>query len=163
MWKKLQGWEGKLLSQAGREVLIKVVVQALLIYTMSCFKLPTGLCREIEGLIKKFFWGQRGDSRKIHWIKWEDLCKPKAQGGMEFKDLLKFNDALLAKQTWRLLHDKSSLFYRVFKAKYFPHSSVMEATNPSSSSYAWKSVLRGREVIKRGAIWWIGDGKSAAI
>ena len=58
---------------------------------------------------------------------------------------------------------KSSLFYRVFKAKYLPNSSVMEATNPSSSSYAWKSVLRGREVIKRGAIWRIGDGKSAAI
>ena len=51
----------------------------------------------------------------------------------------------------------------MFKAKYFPNSSVMEATNPCSSSYAWKSVLRGREVIKRGAIWWIGDGKSAAI
>lgn len=66
VWKKLQGWEGKLLSQAGREVLIKVVAQALLTYTMSCFKLPAGLCHEIEGLIRKFFWGQRGDSRKIH-------------------------------------------------------------------------------------------------
>ena len=121
VWKKLQGWEGKLLSQAGREVLIKAVAQALPTYTMSCFKLHAGLCHEIEGLIKKKIWGQRGDSRKIHWIKWEDLYK-------------------------------SSLFYQVFKAKYFPHSSVMEATNPSSSSYAWKSVLRGRDVIKRGAI-----------
>ena len=45
---------------------------------------------------------------------------------------------------------KSSLFYRVFKANYFPNSSVMEATNPSSSSYAWKSVLRGREVKREG-------------
>lgn len=84
-------------------------------------------------------------------------------GGVGFKDLSKFNDVLLAKQTWQLLHDKSSLFYRVFKAKYFPNSSVIEATNLSSSSYAWKSVLRGREVIKRGAIWRIGVGKSAAI
>ena len=25
VWKKLQGWEGKLLSQAGREILIKAV------------------------------------------------------------------------------------------------------------------------------------------
>ena len=114
VWKKLQGWEWKLLSQAGREVLIKAVAQTLPIYTMSCFKLPVGLCHEIEGLIRKFFWDQRRDSRKVHWIKWEDLCKLKAQGGMEFKDLLKFNNALLAKQTWHLLHDKSSLFYRVF-------------------------------------------------
>ena len=39
----------------------------------------------------------------------------------------------------------------------------MEVTNLSSASYAWKSILRGREVIKRGVIWWIGDGRSSAI
>ena len=57
VWKKLQGWEGKLLSQARREVLIKAVAQALPTYTMSCFKLLIGLCHDIEALIKKFFWG----------------------------------------------------------------------------------------------------------
>ena len=82
---------------------------------------------------------------------------------MGFKDLARFNDALLAKQTWRLLHDKTSLFYRVFKAKFFPNGSIMEATNPSSASYAWCSILRGREVIKRGAVWRIGDGRSVDI
>ena len=80
------------------EVLIKAVAQALLTYTMSCFKLPIGLCHEIETLIKKKkIWGQRGESRKVHWIKWEELCKPKTQGGMGFTDLAWFNDALLAK------------------------------------------------------------------
>ena len=48
MWRKLQGWEGKLLSQAGREVLIKAVIQAIPTYAMGCFKLPAGLCNEIE-------------------------------------------------------------------------------------------------------------------
>ena len=66
VWKKLQGWEGKLLSQAGREVLIKVVAQVLPTYTMSCFKLLIRLCHEIEALIKKFFWGQKGKGRKVH-------------------------------------------------------------------------------------------------
>ena len=51
---ELQGWEGKLLSQVGREVLIKSVIQAITAYTMGCFKLSLGLCNEIEALIKKF-------------------------------------------------------------------------------------------------------------
>ena len=75
VWKKLQGWEGKLLSQVGREVLIKAVIQAIPTYTMGCFKIPLGLCHDIEALIKKFFWGQRGDRRKIHWVRWGELAK----------------------------------------------------------------------------------------
>ena len=66
VWKKLQGWEGKLLSQAGREILIKAVAQALPTYNMSCFKLPATLYHDIEALIRRFFWGQQGDSRKVH-------------------------------------------------------------------------------------------------
>ena len=56
-WRKLQGWEESLLSQAGRKVLIKVVVQAISTYTTCCFKLPIGLCHEIEKLIRGFWSG----------------------------------------------------------------------------------------------------------
>ena len=82
---------------------------------------------------------------------------------MGFKDLCPFNDELLAKKTWRLLHDKNSLFYWVFKVKFFPNNLVMEASSPSSASYAWKTILRGRKVIQRGASWRVGDGKSINI
>ena len=57
VWTKLQGWEEKLLSQVGREVLIKTVVQVIPTYTMGCFKLLIGLCNEIEKLIRRFWWG----------------------------------------------------------------------------------------------------------
>ena len=57
VWKRLQGGEGKLLSQARREVLIKSLIQAIPTYTMSCFKLFIILCDEIETLIRKFWWG----------------------------------------------------------------------------------------------------------
>ena len=55
VWVKLQGWKEKLLSQARREVLLKVVVQAIPTFAMSCFKLPVGLCKEIEMQIRKFW------------------------------------------------------------------------------------------------------------
>ena len=51
VWSKLQGWKEKLLSQAGREILLKTVVQAIPTFAMGCFKLLVGLCHEIEALI----------------------------------------------------------------------------------------------------------------
>ena len=133
--------------------MIKVVVQAIPTYTICCFKLPLGLCNEIEKLIRGFWWGQRGDRRKIHWVKWEKMCEPKSGGGMGFKELSLFNDALLAKQTWRLLHNTNSLFYKVFKSKFFPNCSIMEAKEGYEGLYAWRSILKGREVIRQGGEW----------
>ena len=115
---------------------------------MGCFKLQLSLCNEIETLNKKFWWGQRDDRRKIHWVKWEEMTKSKTIGSMGFRDLAMFNDSLLAKQAWRLLHNKTSLFYKVFIACFFPNSSLMEAANSRMGSYAWKSILRGRDVIQ---------------
>ena len=63
-----------------------------------------------------------------------------------------FNDSLLAKQAWRLLHNKTSLFYKAFKAHFFPNSSLMEAVDSRMGSYAWKSILKGRDIIQRGGI-----------
>lgn len=78
-------------------MLIKFVIQAFPTYAMGCFKFPLSLCNEIKVLIRKFWWGQRGDKRKIHWVKWEEMTKSKLVGGMGFRDLALYNDSLLTK------------------------------------------------------------------
>ena len=112
-------------------------------------------------MIRKFWWGQRGE-RKIHWIKWSKLCRPKNEGGMDFRDLLKFNDAMLAKQFWHLLSNQDSLFYRFFKENFFPHGTIFGAKE-NRGSFAWKSMLKGRDIIRKGLRWRIGDGSCVRI
>ena len=79
--------------------------------------------------------------KKIHWINWRKLCSPKNKGGMSFRVLNAFNLAMLAKQAWCLIQGTHSLFYRVYKARYFPICSFIEVELGSNPSYIWRSLL----------------------
>lgn len=76
---------------------------------------------------------------------------------MGFKDLVRFNEAMLAKQIWRLQTEKTSLLFKVFSTKYFPSGSEFEAGS-STGSFAWQSLLKARHVIEKEMMWRVGDG-----
>ena len=65
IWAKMQGWKEKLLSQAGKEVMIKAVIQSIPTYSMSVFRLPLGLIKDIEAMICKFWWGNQDNKRRM--------------------------------------------------------------------------------------------------
>ena len=161
--KKLAGWKGKLLSIGGREILIKVVAQAVPTYTMSCFQLPKTLCKDLENLMRNFWWGQRDDENKISWVSWKKMCKSKFHGGMGFRNIQAFNLAMLSKQGWRILTNPNSLLARVFKAKYFSHVDVLNSKIGSNPSYTWQSIHNSLEVIKSGTRWRMGNGRQIHI
>ena len=104
-------------SSGAKETLIKPVVQAIPTFAMSVFKFSTILREELMHMSKEFWWGDDKDRRHIQWSSWDKLTKRKRQGGMGFKDLTVSNQALLARQPWRLVARPDSLRARVFKAK----------------------------------------------
>ncbi|KAL4368990.1 hypothetical protein GQ457_05G022000 [Hibiscus cannabinus] len=150
---RVSKWSNLLLSFSGREVLIKSVAQALPQYVMSCYLLPCSLVEEMSRSIRRFWWSGKGSARGWPLVSWDDICLPKAAGGIGFKDLHLFNIALLGKQLWRLLSTPDSLLCRTLRAKYFPDGDLFSASAPAHSSFAWKGLHRAMLRLRDGFFW----------
>ncbi|XP_016200106.1 uncharacterized protein LOC107641116 [Arachis ipaensis] len=67
---KVNGWQRNLLSSGGNQVLLRTVGKTVLVYTLYCFKLLDTLLSEIHSILTNFWWGQRGNERRMAWISW---------------------------------------------------------------------------------------------
>ncbi|VFQ60660.1 unnamed protein product [Cuscuta campestris] len=133
-------------------------------YAMSVFALPISTCQRIEGLMNKFWWQSGGkNSSGIHWLSWKRMTKPKKFGGLGFKDIHAFNLALLGKQGWRLLTKPHSLLSKVFKARYYPKGSFLEASTGPNPSFVWRSILAAQPLIKDVIRRRVGNGEGTLI
>lgn len=122
--KRLVLWGDGHLAQPGREVLIKSVTQALPTYIMGVFKLPFSVCDDLTSMVRNYYWGAAQGKWKVHWKSWHKLQEPKNKGGVGLRDFRMFNQALLARQAWRLLTKPESLCAQVLKPRYYPNGKL---------------------------------------
>ncbi|CAN1787360.1 Putative ribonuclease H protein At1g65750 [Linum perenne] len=82
---------------------------------------------------------------------------------MGFKNLRGFNLALLAKQCWNLQTNPDALVSRIYKAKYYPRTSFLEAVKGENPSLVWQSLWNAQKVVRQGIRWRIGDGSTIRV
>jgi hypothetical protein len=121
VWDRINRWKEKFLSQAERKILLKAVIQAISTYTISVFQLPKTLCKDINSMMGRFWWGSKENETRVAWMSWDRMGRAKDRGGLGYWDLESFNLSLLAKQGWRLIQQPDSLVGRIYKEKYFPN------------------------------------------
>ena len=153
-------WTSRFLSAAGKQVLLQSVLAAMPPYSMSCFKLPVSLCHRIQSILTRFWWDDNHEKKKLSWVAWDTLTLPKSEGGIGFREIEQFNDALLARVSWKILKNPNALLSRVLLGKYCSENSFLEVPAASACSHGWRSILAGREVLKLGFGWTVGDGTS---
>ncbi|GLT70676.1 hypothetical protein SLA2020_427380 [Shorea laevis] len=156
---KLSGWKQKLLSLAGRRVLVQSVTSAIPTYTMQSILLPDYVCTAIDRFNRNFLWGS-DVANKPHLVNWHSICLPRDQGGLGIRLAKDNNRALIAQLGWQLLSHSEKPWCKAFTYKYLQHESFMSCRISSACSATWKSILKCRDVLKLGLRWRVGTGEN---
>lgn len=160
---KLQGWSNKTISKGGKMVLLKTAAQSIPNFWMNLVHIPNEVCTKIQRLMNAFWWGNGGSGKGVRWLAWERMCIAKNGGGLGFRELGKFNVAMLAKQGWRLLNNENPLVTGIMKARYFPKTDFLNVEVAENPSYMWRSIMAAQETIKAGSRRRIGNGESTYV
>ncbi|KAG7941775.1 hypothetical protein I3843_16G063500 [Carya illinoinensis] len=129
---------------------------------MGVFKIPNNILMELNRIMQHFWWGQNNTRKKIHWCSWEKVGLAKSGGGLGFRNFENFNLAMLTKQGWRLLQNRTSLVAQVLSSKYFPDGAMLKAKLGNNPSLIW-SIMAAKPLLEEGLIWRIGNGCSTKL
>ena len=116
---------------------------------MSCYRLSKDLCSKLTSAMTEFWWSSGSNRHKLPWVAWKKLCKQKDKGGLGFHEIEIHNQALLGNQSWRICSNPNSLLSRLLRARYFKNSTFLDCNIGTHPSYAWKSILHGRNLLKK--------------
>ena len=156
---KIEGWQSKYLSMAGRATLIKSVVSTIPIYAMQTTLIPQKISLQLDKMSCNFLWGDTKHHRSCHTVSWETVTMPKEASGLGLTSIRHRNQAILMQQAWRLYTNPDMIWARVLKAKYFPHSPMFNGTRGARGSHIWTAFRHGIKLLCEGMSWIVGDGQ----
>eukprot|EP00253_Pinus_taeda_P024017 PITA_24017 len=141
---------------ASQLVLTKAVLQSMPLYLFSILAVPKWVLKAIKKLQQNFLWGSTGPKRKWALVKWEKACLPKKAGGISLRDPEHSNAIMGEKIWWKWLSYPSTLWVRLWTAKYasnLPLEERIRMSEISKGSAIWNSAILHRDLIQKHSFW----------
>ncbi|KAL0915985.1 hypothetical protein M5K25_013459 [Dendrobium thyrsiflorum] len=134
-------WGSKVISLAGKILLIKSILLSLTTFHCTISLVPKGILDGIDKICRSFIWNKYDGRFGIHFVNWISMCC-----------LLNWEIA------WKYANDKDSLLHKVFFPKY--GCCLKESLLKNSGSSAWKIISEGGKALRLIIRWGIANGKS---
>ncbi|XP_061344062.1 uncharacterized protein LOC133290031 [Gastrolobium bilobum] len=156
---RMSSWSQNVLSLAGRVTLAKSVLETLPAYAMQTIDVPSGTCKEVEKLTRRFIWGSSSTKRKVHLVSWNNICRRKTEGGLGLRDQSLVNKAYAMKIGFGVMTNSGSLWARILRSKYKVDSGLVPMLKEArSNSNTWRSVCKSWSHVQEGVKILIGNG-----
>ncbi|XP_042514269.1 uncharacterized protein LOC122088953 [Macadamia integrifolia] len=131
---KSKGWQGKLLSMAGCAELIRSMISGMPIHNFSIYWWPESVIKTVERWIRNFPWSGDIYTVKKIAVKWEEVCRPKEEGGLGIRRLRDVNCAVLSKLVWQMKHEGSA-FSSFLRARFVNEGGDLKKGYKASSVF----------------------------
>uniref|UniRef100_A0A803P465 Reverse transcriptase domain-containing protein n=1 Tax=Cannabis sativa TaxID=3483 RepID=A0A803P465_CANSA len=140
--KRLDGWKCAFLSKGGRLTLIQSVLSSLPLYFLSLFKAPRSVTKALEKMMRDFLWEGSESSGGEHLVAWDEVCRPRHEGGLGIGRLELRNKSLLMKWLWRFPLEQNSLWHRVVVSRYGRADNLWDSKKGSrlSPKGPWRDI-----------------------
>ena len=155
---KLVGWKARVLSLAGKRVLINSASTPIVEYYMQCCALLAKVCKPVDKLHRDFLWVSTEEKRKLHLVNWNTVILPRDRGGLGMVEMQPRNEAYLANLCWRLANEQEAPWVRMLISKYFTNLRIIEAGRKLPCSRTWAACKKEGPIFKRGLKWIINNG-----
>ncbi|XP_074347514.1 uncharacterized protein LOC141686355 [Apium graveolens] len=150
---RIKGWSTKLMSRAGKLVLLKNVVPLIPAYAMSCFLLPKTLGQEIQSIMNAF-WLRSLDDFCVNSIITSDLAKQS-----KAREFFKEN-----RREWDV--EKVNLHFSSEDAATIVNTRILQGC--TSDMISWVHTSNGQYTVKSTYFQWsksqsTGEGTSISV
>ncbi|KAG6641550.1 hypothetical protein CIPAW_09G081400 [Carya illinoinensis] len=132
--KRLEGWKSKLLSQAGRSMLIRTVASTIHTYQMSTHMLPKSIYKSLN-----------------------------IKGGLGLRKMESMNVALLAKTGWEMSQPNVGIWHKLLTKKYLKSTTFTNVASKNTDSSLWKGILKTRPLLEKCMCFNITNGSSVKV
>ncbi|XP_042023121.1 uncharacterized protein LOC121770456 [Salvia splendens] len=155
---RISGWAHRHLSYGGRLTLIKSTLEAIPLHIFQAIEPTGGALKQLDQQMARFFWGSTNEKKRTHWISWDQVCLPTAEGGLGIRKIKEVLRAFNIKLWWRFW-EQNSLWATYLMAKYCHKVSPLTARPLGRGSPTWKRMLKARPQAQPHIQWVVGEGK----
>jgi len=91
-------------------------------------------------------------------VVWDKVCQPKILGGLGLRKTEAVKLAFHTKLAWKVLWRTEGSWTSIMKHKYLKSQGLLKSKIQSLHSPVWKSVLKSRDLLRKGIRWSVGKG-----
>lgn len=160
---RIKSWKVRVLSYAGRVLLIKVVLSSMLIFWTACFVLPKKTINCLNTLFRNFLWAGIDLTYKQPAVSWTIICHPYKEGGLGIRCIETTNTAANLRHIWDIVRNKDTLWVQWVSKNLIKKKDFWFLTVPYDCSWCWRRILDHRELARKYILSLIGNGESTSL